>query len=68
MQVWQDFMLKNTPIPQVAACNNPIEKNIALARQLGVNSTPTIFLENGVRIDGSVSNLAQILDQIRRQK
>ena len=68
VQVWQDFMLKNTPIPQVAACNNPIEKNIALARQLGVNSTPTIFLENGVRIDGSVSNLAQILDQIRRQK
>ncbi len=68
VQVWQDFMLKNKPIPQAAACDDPVEKNIALARQLGVNSTPTIFLENGIRIDGSVSNLAQILDQIRRSK
>lgn len=66
-QIWQDFMLKNTPIPQANTCSNPIEKNIALARQLGVNSTPTIFLENGLRIDGNVSNLAQILDQAHRQ-
>ena len=61
-------MLKNKPIPQAAACDDPVEKNIALARQLGVNSTPTIFLENGIRNDGRVGKLTQILDQIRRQK
>lgn len=68
VQVWQDFMLKNITIPQATACDDPIEKNITLARQLGVNSTPTIILENGMRIDGSVSNLAQILNQVRRLK
>jgi len=33
-------------------CAHPVDKHIRLAEQLGVNGTPTIFLDNGRRIGG----------------
>ncbi len=47
------------------SCENPVDQHLALVRQLGVNATPTIFLENGRRVPGYVpaQRLLQILEQ-----
>ncbi len=47
------------------SCKHPVDRHLALVRQLGVNATPTIFLENGRRIPGYVpaQRLLQILEQ-----
>ena len=48
-----------------ATCDNPVEKNLQLGRQLGVNSTPTLFLANGERLSGglALNDLKELLDQ-----
>lgn len=52
---WTNWMLNRTPIPTGGSCaNSPIASISALANSLHVHSTPTIFLENGKRIDGAV--------------
>jgi len=35
-------------------CSNPVEQHYQLGQQLGVNGTPTIFLDDGKRIPGYV--------------
>jgi thiol:disulfide interchange protein DsbC len=52
---WTNWMLNRTPIPTGGSCaNSPIANISVLADSLHVHSTPTIFLENGKRIDGAV--------------
>ena len=33
-------------------CDNPLEKHLQVVRELGINGTPSIYLENGVLIGG----------------
>ncbi len=53
-------------------CRNPVERHYRLGERLGINGTPTIFLENGKKIPGYVpaAQLAAIIDQqeTRREK
>jgi thiol:disulfide interchange protein DsbC len=52
---WTNWMLNRTPIPTGGSCaNSPVANISALADSLHVHATPTIFLENGKRIDGAV--------------
>lgn len=52
---WTNWMVNRTPIPAGGSCaNSPIARISALADSLHVHSTPTIFLENGKRIDGAI--------------
>lgn len=52
---WTHWMLNRTPIPPGGSCaNSPIANISALADSLHVHATPTLFLENGRRIDGAV--------------
>ncbi|OTG64780.1 DsbC family protein [Acinetobacter silvestris] len=52
-QAWQDYLL-NKKLPQkTATCTTPIDKNIQLAKTLGVDGTPTFFLKDGSRISGA---------------
>jgi thiol:disulfide interchange protein DsbC len=37
-----------------AACDHPLERNLALARRLGVTGTPTLFWPDGGRTEGYV--------------
>ena len=37
---------------EMKTCANPVDEHMRLAEQLGVNGTPTIFLDNGRRIGG----------------
>jgi thiol:disulfide interchange protein DsbC len=59
-----DLMLRN--ITTSGNCDNPIERNIALAQQMGVNGTPTIILTDGTIMPGApaASKLEQMLQGV----
>ena len=42
----------NRYLPNSRDCINPVEEQLAISKQLGVNGTPSIFLENGSNIPG----------------
>jgi len=48
-------LAKHTGKVKSLACDDPIDKQFDLARQLGVNATPTIFTSEGVKISGFAS-------------
>ncbi len=49
---WQALMLDSKPL-QSADCAHPIDRNIALARKLGVDGTPVLFDSQGRRLAGA---------------
>lgn len=51
-EAWQALMLDGKP-PQPADCAHPIDRNIALARKLGVDGTPVLFDSQGRRLVGA---------------
>lgn len=51
-QVWQDYLINKKQPAFVKTCNTPIEKNIALAKKLEIDGTPSFFLKDGSRISG----------------
>ena len=55
-QAWQRLMLDGdeTLLNSGAACDHPIGRNLALARQLGVQGTPTLVWADGTRTEGFV--------------
>ncbi|MBK8358486.1 MAG: DsbC family protein [Comamonadaceae bacterium] len=65
---WQRLMLHgdDSALDTGAACDHPIARNLALARRLGVQGTPTLIWADGSRTEGFVgravleARLAQI--------
>lgn len=54
-QAWQRFMLNgDSTLLGTQDCDHPIERNLALARRLGVQGTPTLIWADGSRTDGYV--------------
>ena len=52
---WDEHMVQNkTPAAAAADCKNPLEQNVALGQQLGVNGTPTIVFADGTRSAGAI--------------
>jgi thiol:disulfide interchange protein DsbC len=51
-------------IPEVAACNTPVESQYELGRRIGVRGTPAIFSDRGELIGGYLppATLAKVLD------
>lgn len=55
-KTWISWMVQQVPPPAVKAdCTNPLDRNLALAKKLGVTGTPAIFFSDGTRIPGAVS-------------
>ncbi len=54
-KTWEAWMNDQKEPPKAAAsCVAPLQANLALGQRLGVESTPTMYLENGQRITGAV--------------
>ncbi len=53
---WHRWMLQGdaTGLQDGVACDHPIQRNLELAHQLGVQGTPTMFWEDGSRTEGFV--------------
>jgi thiol:disulfide interchange protein DsbC len=58
-KAWSDWMHNAIAPTGKTDCTNPLERNIALGKKIGVTGTPAIFFTDGSRITGSVP-LAQI--------
>ena len=48
-------------------CDNPVEKQFALGRAVGVRGTPSLILENGQLVPGYVQPL-ELLDILEQNK
>ena len=56
---WDELMVQNKTTPAAAAdCKNPLEQNVALGRDLGINGTPTIVFADGTRSAGAMPVVA----------
>lgn len=55
-KAWQRFMLQGdaSQLDIAATCDNPLDRNLALAQRLSVQGTPTLFWADGSRTDGFV--------------
>ena len=52
---WNEHMVQNkTPAAAPADCKHPLEQNVALGKELGINGTPTIVFADGSRIAGAM--------------
>jgi len=64
---WQDWMLLKTP-PRAAQCNTDVlTRNVDFGKKHRINGTPTIFLADGSRIPGAITNvqLEKLLAEIK---
>ena len=51
---WDELMVQNKTPAAAADCKNPLEQNVALGRDLGINGTPTIVFADGTRSAGAM--------------
>jgi thiol:disulfide interchange protein DsbC len=52
---WDQYMVGGkAPAAAPADCKHPLEENVALGRQLGINGTPTIIFADGSRAAGAL--------------
>src|SRR5437867_4807083 len=67
-KAWLDLALRGNRPAAGSACEGPVDKNLALGRGLGVNSTPTLIFVNGERVAGGLAaaDLQQLLDSAER--
>ena len=53
-KAWLDLALRKKVPPVSAACDNPVDKVVDLGQSLGVRATPTVFFQNGERVQGGL--------------
>jgi thiol:disulfide interchange protein DsbC len=65
-KAWLELAAAPRPkVPEAGArCANPVDKVVEVGRKLGVNSTPTLYLANGERLNGGLAldDLKESLD------
>ena len=50
---WEEHMVQNkAPLAAAPDCKTPLEQNVALGRELGINGTPTLIFTDGTRSAG----------------
>lgn len=64
-QAWDDLITKGYEPTSQKTCENPVERNLSLARTLGINGTPTIIFENGFKVSGAYP--AEQIEQIFKE-
>lgn len=64
-QAWDDLIGKGYEPTNQKTCENPVERNLSLARTLGINGTPTIVFENGFKVSGAYP--AEQIEQIFKE-
>jgi len=52
-QAWEDLIGKGLQPQSTKSCNNPVERNIALAKSLNIQGTPAIIFSNGLKLMGA---------------
>lgn len=50
---WENLIARGVQPKSSKSCNNPVERNQQLARNLGLNGTPAIIFSNGSKVMGA---------------
>ncbi len=53
-KAWLDLALRKKVSGASPACDNPVEKIVNLGQTIGVRATPTVFFQNGERVQGGL--------------
>jgi thiol:disulfide interchange protein DsbC len=63
-QSWEKQMIDGVK-PAASVCDNPIDRNLALAGKLGINATPTLIFADGKMFPGALpaARINSLLDQ-----
>ena len=64
-QAWDDLISKGYEPTGQKTCENPIDRNLSLARTLGISGTPTIIFSNGFKVSGAYP--AEQIEQIFKE-
>jgi len=71
-KAWLELAAAQRPkVPEAGArCANPVDKVLEIGRKLGVNSTPTLYLANGERLNGGLAldDLKESLDLVAARR
>lgn len=69
-KAWQDWVLSGQLPKNTGDCETPLAKLDELGKKLGVNSTPTIFLSDGRRIQGAypADELGRLMNEAAAKK
>ena len=67
-KAWLDLALRKKAPVSPPTCENPVEAIVDFGQSLGVRATPTLFFENGERVQGGLplAALRARLDQVSR--
>lgn len=67
-KAWIDLAMRGKSPAAKPSCATPIEKNVELGKNLGVNSTPTLIFANGERVAGGLrlADLSELLNSSKR--
>lgn len=65
---WEALMRQGRVPERVTDCQDPIARNVELAKQLGIEATPTLILEDGTLLPGyrTASELEAMLEGVRK--
>lgn len=64
---WDEYMVQGKTPPDAADdCKHPLDENVALGRELGINGTPTLVFADGSRSAGAMP-LATIEQRLTRK-
>ncbi len=56
-KVWQDYMVRDTAIPQGANCDvSALARNVEFGRKYKITGTPTLIFADGARVPGAISS------------
>lgn len=54
-KVWQDYMVRDTAIPQGANCDvSALARNVEFGRKYKITGTPTLIFADGARVPGAI--------------
>lgn len=64
VKAWNDLILRDIQPTAKPDCDTPIDRILALGRELGANSTPTWFLQDGVHRKGvmPITEVTRLMD------
>ncbi len=53
-KVWEDWMVKSTPIPEKTCDTAALDRNIEFGRKHNITGTPTLIFADGARVPGAI--------------
>ncbi len=70
VRVWGEWMRRKVEPAQATCADHPVEQLQALGQRLGIDATPTLFAEDGRRLEGAMTipDLEGVFAQVQAEK